>query len=342
MFPLDLPFTVLDVSLLAQDTVYLPPFPGSKLEGAFGRALYELACTQPQRETCQACPLQAICPYGLTYAPRRPMSVAASSLGTPPRPVVFRVAYAQERVILPGETLSFGLVVIGQAVTQLPYLLAALREVGRQGLGRTRGRLELGEVRSVQPYTRAGVTLMSGAELGVNFSPVVLNTADLPPLDGEYLRLSLRSPLHIKVDNGMAEQLHFPVLIRALQRRVSNLEQIHGGQQSLGADFSSLPLLAREISTVRQDTRVVSQLRKGSRPHQRTNMEGLVGAVEYHGDLTPFAPLLRFGEQLGVGKWAHFGAGLYDLEGQDLTPEGRDIGTWKTTSREPLRRETGP
>ncbi|WP_425145142.1 hypothetical protein [Deinococcus sp.] len=66
MFPLDLPFTVLNVSLLAQDDVHLPPFPGSELEGAFGRALYELACTQPQRQTCQGCLLQAICPYGLT------------------------------------------------------------------------------------------------------------------------------------------------------------------------------------------------------------------------------------------------------------------------------------
>lgn len=39
---LDLPFTVLRVALRALDPVHLPSFPGSKLEGTFGRALYRM------------------------------------------------------------------------------------------------------------------------------------------------------------------------------------------------------------------------------------------------------------------------------------------------------------
>ncbi|WP_272976129.1 CRISPR system precrRNA processing endoribonuclease RAMP protein Cas6 [Deinococcus geothermalis] len=314
MLPLDLPFAVLRVTLRALDMVHLPPFPGSKLEGAFGRALYRLACTQPGRETCQGCPLQTLCPYGLSYTPRLPQSLQVASLGTPPRPIIFRVAYGEERSLAPGELLSFGLVVVGRAVAQLPYLLAALREVGREGLGLRRGRLELEEVRSVQPYTGEEVTLLRGGELGVNLAPLLLGASDGPPVSGHRLRLQLHSPLHIKAGGGLARELHFPVLLRALQRRMSNLEQLYGGALSRGADFTQLPLLARRIETVRQDLHLVSQLRKGSRPHQQTTMEGLVGTVDYRGDFTPFASLLRLGEQLGVGKWAHFGAGLYDLE----------------------------
>lgn len=272
MLSLDLPFAVLNVSLRAVERVELPPFPGSKLEGAFGRALYDLACTQPQRQTCQGCPLRAICPYGLTYAPSRPDTLAVASLATPPRPMVFRVAYGQEQRLEPGEVLTFGLTVIGQAVTQLPYLLAALREVGARGLGRTRGRLEMTEVRSVQPYTGEGTVLLQGAELGIHLSPIVLGQADLPPAPGEHVRLHLRSPLHLKVGGQMARQLHFPVLVRALQRRIGNLEQLYGSGHSAGADFSQLPLLARDIETVAQQTQQVSQLRKGSRPEQKTNM----------------------------------------------------------------------
>lgn len=314
MLPLDLPFIVLHVTLRALEPVHLPPFPGSKLEGAFGRALYRLACTQPQRETCSGCPLRTICPYGLSYAPVLPGSLRVASLGTPPRPVIFRVAYGEQRHLEVGETLTFGLVVVGHAATQLPYLLAALRDVGRGGLGHTRGRLELEEVRSVQPYTGEEVTLLRGADLGVNLSPILLRAGDLPPVPGDRLRLHLRSPLHVKAGGQMARELHFPVLLRALQRRMSNLEQVHGGAASLGADFTRLPLLARGVETAGRDVRLVSQLRKGSHPQQKTNMEGLVGTVDYHGDFAPFAPLLRLGEQLGVGKWAHFGAGLYDLE----------------------------
>ncbi|AFD27467.1 CRISPR system precrRNA processing endoribonuclease RAMP protein Cas6 [Deinococcus gobiensis] len=314
MLPLDLPFTALRVTLRALEPVQLPPFPGSKLEGAFGRALYRLACTQPHREMCQGCPLQSICPYGLSYAPQLPEGLEVSSLGTPPRPVLFRVAYGKERHLAPGEILTFGLVVVGRAAAQLPYLLAALREVGRDGLGRTRGRLELEEVNSFHPYTDEEVTLLRGTQLGVHLTPLLLQVGELPPMTGERLRLHLRSPLHIKVGGQMAEDLHFPVLVRALQRRLSNLEQVHGGGASLRADFTHLPRLAREVETVGQRLRLVSQLRKGSRPRQTATMEGWVGMMEYQGDFTPFASLLRGGEQLGVGKWAHFGAGLYDLE----------------------------
>ena len=131
MLPLNLPFTVLRVALRALEPVHLPPFPGSKLEGAFGRALYRLACIQPQRKTCQDCPLQAIYPYGLSYAPWLPEDLRVSSLGTP-RPID-----GEERHPEPRERLTFGLVVVGRAVSQLPCLLAALREVSGQGLGRT-------------------------------------------------------------------------------------------------------------------------------------------------------------------------------------------------------------
>ncbi|WP_161883809.1 CRISPR system precrRNA processing endoribonuclease RAMP protein Cas6 [Deinococcus alpinitundrae] len=313
MLPLDLTFVVLSVTLQAVERVELPPFPGSKLEGAFGHALYNLACTQPHRETCQGCPLQAICPYGLTYAPRRPGTLAVASLATPPRPVVFRVAYGEKQRLEPGDVLTFGMVVVGHAVTQLAYLLAALREVGQRGLGRTGGQLEMTEVRSVQPYSGAEALLLQGAALGVNLAPIVLGRADLPPVSATSLQLQLRSPLHLKVDGQMAQHLHFPVLVRALQRRVSNLEQLYGGAQSVGADFAQLPLLARDIETVAQHTSQVSQLRKGSRPEQKSSMDGLMGTVEYQGDLSPFTALLRYGEQLGVGKWAHFGAGLYTL-----------------------------
>lgn len=65
------------------------------------------------------------------------------------------------------------------------------------------------------------------------------------------------------------------MLVRALQRRISNLEQLYGGGQSVGADFLQLPRLAREIETVAQHTQPVSQVRKGSRPEQKTTMEGL-------------------------------------------------------------------
>ncbi len=314
MLPLDLPFAVLRVSLTARETVQLPPFPGSKLEGAFGHALYQLACTQPQRKTCTGCPLHSICPYGLSYAPSPPAEIKASSLGTPPRPIIFRVAYSEERSVVAGETLSFGMVVVGHALTQLPYVLAALREVGAQGLGRTRGQLALQEVVSVQPYSGEEIMLLREGDMGIHLSPLLLRPADLPGITAPRVRLHLHSLLHLKQGGQMVEDIQFPTLVRALQRRLSNLEQVHGGAASLGANFTTLPEHAQQIKTTYQYLRPVSQLRKGSYQGQKTNMEGLLGKLEYTGNFAPFSTLLRLGEQLGLGKWAHFGAGLYDIE----------------------------
>lgn len=314
MLPLSLPFALLRVTLTAREAVQLPPFPGSKLEGAFGHALYDLACTQRQRETCVGCPLRPVCPYGLTYAPPLPPEVKATALATPPRPVIFRVAYGEETFLRPSDTLTFGFVLVGHALTQLPYLLAALREMGQQGLGRTRGRLELEEVVSVQPYSGEEKPLLHGDDLSVNLQPLVLTPEGLPPISAGKIRLHLRSPLNIKEGGRMAQDLQFPLLIRALQRRMSNLEQVHGGQQSLGANFGELPALAGQIQTTYQYLRPATQLRKGARKGEKTAIEGLLGTLEYIGDFAPFMPLLRLGEQLGVGKWAHFGGGLYDLE----------------------------
>lgn len=314
MLPLDLPFAVLRVTLVAREEVHLPPFPGSKLEGAFGRALYHLACTQPHRETCVGCPLHSICPYGLSYAPPLPTEITARSLATPPRPIIFRVAYSEEKWLRPDDTLSFGFVVVDKALGQLPYLLAALREVGQQGLGRTRGHLELKEVVSVQPYSGEEKTLLQGDDLSVNVHPLVIRPEDLPPVCAQKLRLHLRSPLHLKQSGKMVTDIQFPLLIRALQRRMSNLEQVHGGGATLGADFGLLPTQAEHIQTTYQYLRPTVQLRKGTRKGEKTAMEGLLGTLEYVGDFAPFAQLLRLGEQLGVGKWAHFGAGLYDIE----------------------------
>lgn len=40
---------------------------------------------------------------------------------------------------------------------------------------------------------------------------------------------------------------------------------------------------------------------------------GIVGEVEYAGDLTPFAPFLAVGEWIHVGKNATFGLGKYTV-----------------------------
>jgi len=312
MLEFDLPICYLRIGLKAVQPIRLPAFAGSKLEGAFGRTLYQIACTRRDLETCVSCPLHSVCPYAALYAPMLPGQLEVDSLENPPRPLVFETHLGQERSIMPGETFEFGLLIAGKAVQHLPYMVAAIRQMGENGIGLTRGRFGLTEVHSIHPYTSEARLLSSADSPLVRLEAFSLNSGDLPPLPEGPLTLHLETFTHIKSGGKAVESLQFPVLVRALQRRVSNLEQIYGGGKSLGGNFGELPQLARGIEIFEQKTRHAVQARSG-KGKQPVMMNGLVGSVTYSGDLRPFTTLLRFGELVGVGKWAHFGAGRYRI-----------------------------
>lgn len=319
MIEFDLPISQLRVRLRALEPVRLPAFAGSKFEGAFGRALYAISCTRQDLEACQPCPLRSVCPYAALYAPMLPAQLSVDSLEHPPRPVVFQTFLGSERTIRPREDFDFSLYVLGRAIGHLPYIVAAVRQMGEKGLGSMRGRFELLEVHSTHPFRPEANLLSSGDSPVVALAAIKVNMTDLPAIpSGETLTLHLETFTHLKSGGQTVEALQFPVVIRALQRRVSNLEQIYGGGKSLGANFSELPQLARSIEIVEQKTRHAVQARSG-KGQQAVMMNGLVGSVTYTGDFRPFATLLRYGELVGVGKWAHFGAGRYRIG----TPEAQ-------------------
>lgn len=322
MLEFDLPICYLRVGLKAVQPIHLPAFAGSKLEGAFGRTLYQIACTRRDLETCAPCPLRSVCPYAALYAPALPTHLGVDSLESPPRPLVFETHLGQERSIMPGETFEFGLRIVGKAMQHLPYMVATVRQMGENGIGLTRGRFELTEVRSIHPYASETKLLGSADSPVVRLETFTLNAADLPPLPEGPLTLRLETFTHIKSGGKVVEALQFPVLVRALQRRVSNLEQLYGGARSQGANFSELPQLARAVELVEQQTRHAVQARSG-KGGQPVVMNGLVGRVTYRGNLEPFAQLLRYGELVGVGKWAHFGAGRYKIVTSD--DKGGDV-----------------
>jgi CRISPR-associated endoribonuclease Cas6 len=308
----DLTISVLEIQLTALERIHLPAFPGSKLEGAFGRALKTLSCTRTDLEICQPCPLRSICPYGNLYAPSLPESMNVKSLEHPPRPLVFGFGTGGERTLEPGAHFNFTLGVIGRAMQHTPYIIASLQAMGHDGIGRTRGRFVIDSVNSINPYTAERQNISNRNDPIVKFENTIpLNSSNQPSI-GNTIKLEFSSFVHLQNGGSMATDLHFPVLIRALQRRTSNLEQLYGAGTSFGADFSHLVQLARDVKTLQQDLRPAHQLRKGV-GGGKVNMHGLIGSVTYAGNLEPFTGLLRFGELLGVGKWAHFGAGQYRI-----------------------------
>ena len=309
---LDLPVRVLEVHLRALEPILLPRFAGSKLEGALGHTLYALSCVRRDLESCDACPLRTLCPYGALYHPICPQHLPLKSLETPPRPLVFGIHYGDEQRLEPGESFTFRLLLVGEAGKHLPFVLSALAQMGEAGLGLGRGRFRLEAVVGLHPY-RSEATVLAGAEGPRSLEAPVVNAEDLPVVLGNALNLTFSSLLHLKAD--LTPEPTFEALIRALQRRVSTLEQLYGAGKSLGADYQTLPQQARKMRLLSGRLTPAHQARsgKGGPPVVFSGGVGRLTYVALEGDFAAFSGLLRYGELLGVGKWTHFGAGRYRI-----------------------------
>src|SRR6185436_1798743 len=63
-----------------------------------------------------------------------------------PRPFVIKPPLETKETYLPGEPLSFDLVLVGKIKDYLPYFIVTFKELSRAGLGRDRAPVELAAV----------------------------------------------------------------------------------------------------------------------------------------------------------------------------------------------------
>jgi len=127
------------------------------------------------------------------------------------------------------------------------------------------------------------------------------------------LEMELLTPLRLKYGNHLGATLPFHVLIRAALRRVASLCRYHGdGDPDL--DYRGLTARAQAVATDETGLRWFDWERYSSRQDQKMLMGGLVGRVRYTGDLDEFLPLLRFCEQVHLGKQTTFGLGQIRLK----------------------------
>ena len=308
---LDLPIVCLEIVAEAVEPLHLPAFPGSKFEGALGSALFSLSCTRKEyhaKHGCVGCSLRNVCAYGVTYAPKLPPNLPRG-LHHPPRPFALVTKVSEARAVKRGEGFTFGLNLMGRAVEFLPFVLSALHTLGDGGLGLTRGRFKTLRVQSTDPFGGDAVTLTSHAASVLNSNAITLSRETFPPLPRESgLRLTFQSMVQLRSRGKELSTIAFEPLVRALQRRLGNLEQIYGEAATVGLNYNELPALAQEIAVTDAHWRRVSQPRA-----RNTYLSGVIGAMTLHGDLAPFATLLRYGELVGVGKWASFGLGRFRI-----------------------------
>lgn len=311
-------YVTLDVTMTAEGAARLPPYKGSTLRGAFGRAFRRVAC--PFR-ACPPCLVPKTCPYNYVFeTPPRDGGGLFARHPAVPHPFILGLLMDGKTDFAVGDQMSFCLTLVGRAIDFTPYFAVALREMGRTGLGRGRTRWRLDRIEDRAPGHQR--LLYDGATEDERLLcfPAVQRGLDGTASPGNFdHRVSLRfeTPTRLRFGGHLTDKPEFHVLMRNLLRRLSTLAFYHC-ESTLDLDFRELIRRAEAVAARGAELRWVDWERYSFRQDARMTLGGFVGTVTFEGDLAVFDPLLRLGELMHVGKGTSFGLGKYSIAGREV------------------------
>lgn len=331
----------LTVVAQARETVELNEHQGSAIRGALFHALLNRFCTNRQAKECAVCPLVAACPVAFLVSTIRPDSGRGRDV---PRPFTIQpplpgsghaVERPDGRLVFqywPGETLSFGLTLYAQALQLFPYVVLALTEMEREGLGRRtrqedgrwrRGTLHIIRITAENPLSgeqkpvlRSGESTVQVPDLPITHDQVLDWARNHPP--GRTVVLTFLTPTRLVEDGRLIkpDRFRFRPFFQRLMERL----------EALSTQFSDTPLrygtfrewlAAAEHVRVKENRLSWEEVRSYStRRRAESPTSGLLGTVTLDADdWSTFWPWLVWGQFVHVGKDAVKGNGLYRIRG---------------------------
>ncbi|WP_129628480.1 CRISPR system precrRNA processing endoribonuclease RAMP protein Cas6 [Candidatus Oscillochloris fontis] len=317
-------FTLPDLPLLRARVTYrlleattLPPYKGALLRGGFGYAFQRAACPARCWGHSDQCHSTQICPYRWVFETPHPPDVPHfHDLQDVPRPFVIEPPLDHKRAYAAGDSLEFGLILIGRGIDYLPYFLVGFEELGKAGLGRDHAKAKLERVEALEPLRPIGRPIYQDGRLLDTGELPTLRVADLTPhaeaLPAD-LRLTLRTPLRLKARGAFLEHLDLPALIQATCWRLAALAAFHATPWP--TDYRPLVAAARSVRLDNPQIQWVDWERtstRGAQPRPMT-LGGMIGTVILREVLPEIALMLLIGNSIHVGKACVFGHGWVEV-----------------------------
>lgn len=272
---------VFRATVVSDEPQGLPSLPGTALHGALSDELAKRGSDLLEP------PDRRLPGLGVTGQPPAPLALAPERFEKGQRPLVLE----------PGEPLAFRVAVIGErAGGRTDELLDTLVTAFARGLG-----VELG-----RPAERPRPPLRL-----VRWDEEIVPKFDLREPAPGTCRMQLLTPLRLSAGGRITSAPDGAVLRNGLVRRADALAQLYGGG-ALFPEVSAMALPALDL--VDALLRVVDVGRYSSRQGRRMIWPGLIGELVLSGaGLAPLWPLLRFCEQVQLGKGTCFGFGWFRL-----------------------------
>jgi hypothetical protein len=302
----------------------LNEFSGSALRGSFFNAIWHRFCTNKSAPACAVCPLHTTCPVSSLVAPLREENPGGRDI---PRPYVIIPMMDEHHHYAPGQRFSFGMILIGNIIQLLPYILLSLSQLEEEGLGHRlqqnqwrRGSFRVERVECVHPFSGSRQTIYEAGAVQVAAPAIIVQPQEcqtrVEQLDKGRVTLQLLTPMRLVQQAQTVRKISFSVLVQRLLERYLALEQHYGDQELMiqREEKNAWLHLADDIQCTSDDTRWQELKSYSNRQKRATSISGLLGTVTFEGDLTPFLDLLVIGELVHVGKNVVKGSGWYKIQ----------------------------
>lgn len=296
------PIVRLEIELRAVDPVLIPGWTGSMLHGALDGALRAVACSRAcearhgeQPDRCAAARL---------LDGRRVEAAGLGGMSVPGLTIV-PGAPAGPRVLEPGASFRFELVLLGSATDDLEVLTAALERASGRGLGRHRGRLRLKRVRdgALDLYDRGRVVESPNPLAPAQWAPIV---------SGGSVHLRARTPLHVSHGGRLRRAPRTEDLVGAALRRLACLAAARGaGAVDLHVADLGERLASRAGAAIGRWEPFRTE-RWSSRQGRRHVVTGALGEL-WLAEAGPAAAPLLWAASVGIGKGTAMGLGAIDV-----------------------------
>lgn len=293
----------LRFSARLRQNAILTSAPGATLRGALYHALGRLFDDDPMVAWLLSMEVQL---PGRGSTPTRPITVE------PPLKTYLRR----------DEPLCWGFTLIGpQAIALAPYIILAVREMGRIGIGKGNARFDLERVSEYSPLLDAERPLVARGIDAPRNSTMTITQADICQAAARLRRssvvLDFFTPVEIYDKGAKLTRFEAAPFAHRLVERVQMLASIYCDDATPLERWKALALDARCLAETWRvgydDTSWRPARSHSDRTDQYQSLSGMIGRVRLEGEIGPLLPLLLWGQSVHVGKATVKGNGWYAL-----------------------------